>query len=233
MNAGASYRFESWYLAREDVNIYNSMATRGVSPSRSGSTWMPGAGEAFRLGSAIDRWAETTPPGGAKAIQELASSEGHVKAAVKVFDLGGGQYRYDYVIMNFDFARAAHNFGLDRFRINTAPGISISNLVFSDGDLNAANDWTGTVAPTAVNWVAPADPSPPVGTPAVTNPLNWGTMFRFSFTANAAPTASGVHLHVAQAGSAGQADNLTTTLLGPGAGNDVIFVDGFETLARP
>jgi len=253
LNAGASYRFESWYLAREDVNIYNSMATRGVSPSRSGSTWMPGAGEAFRLGSAIDRWAETTPPGGAKAIQELSSSEGHVKAAVKVFDLGGGQYRYDYVIMNFDFARAAtecldpnpappcepgyvkvvHNFGLDRFRINTAPGISISNLVFSDGDLNAANDWTGTVAPTAVNWVAPADPSPPVGTPAVTNPLNWGTMFRFSFTANAAPTASGVHLHVAQAGSAGQADNLTTTLLGPGAGNDVIFVDGFETLARP
>jgi hypothetical protein len=30
VNPGASYLFESWYVAREDVNIYNSMATRAV-----------------------------------------------------------------------------------------------------------------------------------------------------------------------------------------------------------
>jgi hypothetical protein len=41
VNPGASYLFESWYVAREDVNIYNSMATRSGAPSYS-STWNPG-----------------------------------------------------------------------------------------------------------------------------------------------------------------------------------------------
>ncbi len=237
LNVGATYRFESWYLAREDVNIYNSMGTRGVSPSRSGSSWVPGSGEGFRLGSAIDRWVETTPPGGTTVLQELASSEGHIKAAVKVFDLGGGQYRYEYVVMNFDFARAftegseaaqnlkvVHNFGLDRFSVPVPAGITVSNVVFSDGDLNAGNDWISTNAGGTLSWTAPANPSPPANVPAVLNPLNWGSMFRFSFIANGIPVAGDASLHVA---ASGVPQSLTANLRVPNS--DIIFVDGFET----
>lgn len=237
LNVGATYRFESWYLAREDVNIYNSMATRGVSPTRSGSSWIPGSGEGFRLGSAIDRWTETTPPGGARVLQELVSSEGHVKAAVKVFDLGGGQYRYDYVIMNFDFARAytegseanhnlkvVHNFGFDRFSVPVPADVTLSNIRFSDGDLNTGNDWSSTLKGGNLVWTAPANPSPPANTPPVLNALNWGTMFRFSFEANGVPVAGDTSLHIAQSGVP---QSLTASLRAPLG--DVIFVDGFES----
>ena len=37
---------------------------------------------------------------------ELATPEGHARIAVKTTALGGGIYRYDYVVMNLDFARA-------------------------------------------------------------------------------------------------------------------------------
>ncbi|MBN8481303.1 MAG: hypothetical protein J0L88_06910 [Xanthomonadales bacterium] len=248
---GATYLFESWYLAREDINIYNSMATKTVAPTFTGGTWSLGSGTNYRLGPAIDRWVPRTNPPANSINVEIAGSEGHVQVAVKAIDLGNGTWRYHYAVMNHDFARAVtecldpvpgptcrpgylkvvHNYGLDRFRVTTAAGVTITSVAFSDGDTDAANDWTGTVAPTAVDWVAPANPSPPAGTPAVLNPLNWGTMFRFSFVADAAPSPAGVQLHIAQAGTGDDPAFLSTTVLAPGAG-DSIFVDGFETAAK-
>lgn len=235
INPGASYLFESWYLAREDVNIYNSMGTKTVTPSWSGSIWNIGTGTNYRLGSAFDRWLDVVNPTATVASQELVSGEGHVKVAGTASDLGGGSWQYNYVVMNYDFARAftegsepnlrvVHNFGFDSFSIPVMPGVSISNLVFSDGDMNSGNDWTITSTGGLVKWTAPTNPSPPPNVPAVLNPLNWGTMFRFSFVSNGVPIAVPGSLHVAQAGLP---QNLSANLLGPAS--DVIFVDGFES----
>jgi hypothetical protein len=234
VQVGATYLFESWYLAREDINIGNSMATRGMSPTRSGTAWNVGSGAAYRLGPAIDRWLEAVVPGASSAAQELTSGEGHTTVAVKVFDLGGGSWRYDYVVMNFDFARpftegaepnlrVVHNFGFDRFSVPVPAGVNLSSLSFSDGDTDSGNDWTTSNLGGILTWSAPANPNPPANVPAVLNPLNWGTMFRFSFVANGGPQASATSLHVAQSGSP---QSLSADLLGPI--NDSIFVDGFE-----
>lgn len=253
LNPGATYLFESWYLAREDINIYNSMATKSFSANWNGSTWPVSGNANYRLGPAIDRWVDRDNPAPGTKNVEIATTEGHVQVAVKAIDLGNGAWRYHYAVMNHDFARAVtecldpvpgptcrpgyvkvvHNYGLDRFRVSTAAGLTISDVSFSDGDLDASNDWNGVVAATAVNWTAPADPAPPAGVPAVRNPLNWGTLFRFSFVANAAPAVAGVHLHIAQAGGEDDAEYLTTVVLGPGSGLDTIYADGFETMARP
>lgn len=235
VQAGATYLFESWYLAREDINIFNSMATRGMSPARSGTSWTTGTGAAYKLGAAIDRWLELPVVGSVVASQKISSGEGNAKAAVRVTDLGGGSWRYDYVVMNFDFARAltegsepnlrvVHNLGFDRFSVPVTAGVTISNVAFSDGDTDAGNDWTSTNAGGSLTWTAPANPSPPPNVPAVLNALNWGTMFRFSFVANGGPVAADSSLHVAQNGIP---QNYTSTLLVPLT--DVIFVDGFES----
>lgn len=234
VQTGATYLFESWYLAREDINIFNSMATRGMSPARNGTSWTVGSGAAYQLGPAIDRWLEATSPAVEMKSQLLASTEGHVKAAVKVFDLGGGAWRYDYVVMNFDFARAytqqsepnldvIHNFGFDSFSV-PVPGVNVSSIVFSDGDLNAANDWTASVSGGQVRWTAPPNPNPPANVPAVLNPLNWGMMYRFSFVADVGPGPASASLHVAEIGKPQALDAL---LLGPAT--DILFANGFES----
>ncbi len=232
---GATYLFESWYLAREDVNIYNSMATKSVGFSKSGTTYSITGNNNYRLGGAIDRWVDPSATPANSANTEIASPEGHTKVAVKAVDLGGGNWRYDYAVMNFDFARAVtsgsapnlrviHNYGFDSFRVLHSPGVTISAMTFSDGDQTASNDWSAATFNNSVRWTAPVDPAPPAQTPAVLNPLNWGTMFRFSFVANAPPSAGSVQLHVAQAGEPSAYD---ATVLAPQA--DAIYQTGFDS----
>ncbi len=184
---GATYLFESWYLAREDVNIYNSMATKQVGFTRSGSVWSVGGNNNYRLGAAIDRWVEPTSRGTNASSSELVTAEGRVKLAAKATDLGGGQWRYDYAVMNMDFARAQtegvepnvrvlSNAGFDAFSIPIGSA-TLTNLTFSDGDLDASNDWTPSISNGTVTWSSAGG----------SNPLNWGTMFRFSFITDKGP----------------------------------------------
>lgn len=232
---GATYLFESWYLAREDVNIYNSMATKTVGFNKSGTTYSITGNDNYKLGGAIDRWVNPVTPPANSGNTEIASNEGHSKVAVKAVDLGNGTWRYDYAVMNFDFARAVttgvapnlrviHNYGFDQFTVESSAGVTVSGITFSDGDQTSSNDWTAAMVGNAVRWTAPVDPAPPAQTPAVLNPLNWGTMFRFSLVANVAPSAGGVSLHVAQSGSP---ISYSATVLTP-QGADTIFKNGFD-----
>jgi hypothetical protein len=201
--AGATYLFESWYLARGDVNILNSMGTKRVTFTRSGSVWVVGGNDQYRLGPAIDRWVNPTSPGAGAASVQLNTAEGTVKVAAKATDLGGGRWRYEYAVMNLDFARALttgaepnlrvlSNLGFSRFTIPVGSS-TITDLAFSDGDLDGSNDWAASVASRNVTFTAPSG-----------NALNWGTMFRFSFVANHGPVKSPFALDVATTGSPAQ-----------------------------
>jgi hypothetical protein len=144
---------------------------------------------------------------------ELAVPEGHAKVAVKAVDLGGGNWRYDYAVMNFDFARATtsgsepnlrvlSNRGFDSFSVPLPAGATVVATKFSDGDLDSANNWKVATTAGKVTWMARARSS---SANAPSNPtLDWGTMFSFSVTVNRAPTAGQGTLHVAQAGSPAQ-----------------------------
>ncbi len=197
--AGASYLFESWYLAREDVNILNSMATQRATFSYSGALWNVGGQDQHRLGPAIDRWVDPAAPGPNAGSVAIRSAEGQVKVAARATELGGGLWRYHYAVMNLDFARARtqgaepnlrvlSNRGLNSFSVPVGSA-TISDLRFGDGDLDAANDWTGSVAGGDLRWVAPVGES-----------LDWGTLYRFSFTANRGPQKNGFILGIAEAG---------------------------------
>jgi len=198
--AGATYMFESWYLARQDVNILNSMATRRATFTRNSTTWSVNGQDQYRLGPAIDRWVDPAAPTNRARSVEVNTNEGHAKVAVKVTDLGNNQWRYDYAVMNLDFGRAVtvgaepnlrvvSNQGFNGFTVSTGL-TTVTNVAFSDGDTDASNDWTGSVrAGSSVTWTAPTG-----------NALNWGTLFRFSFVANRGPSKGGFNLQIAGAG---------------------------------
>jgi hypothetical protein len=185
-SAGASWLFESWYLAREDINIYNSMSTLATTQSWTGSVWNI-ISSSERLGSAIDRWyaigASSNPrlDTHRRHIEELVVDGAHAKVAVKVRPLGNRQWRYDYAVMNFEFAfgtlsgtnpdlRVSDNQGFDGFAISTASAAR-GTPVFRDGDLDTGNDWQYTATANAGKW-SDADGAP--------NSLWWGGLYSFS-----------------------------------------------------
>jgi hypothetical protein len=224
--ASSTYLYESWYLARQDVNIYNSMGTVTTTQNWSGSIWGISASD-YKLGPAIDRWVDPlAPPANAKN-SELAVAEGHAKLAVKVTDNGNGTWRYDYAVMNLDYSRAVtqgtepnlrvtSNKGFDRFSVPLPTGVTVSASHFSDGDLNASNDWTIDATGGRVTWTAPA--SGPT--------LDWGTLYAFSVTLDSAPIAASGNLRVAQSGSPSAFD--LATLAATPLASDIIFANGFD-----
>ena len=213
--------FESWYLAREDVNILNSMGTTRATFTRNSTVWSVGGNDQYRLGPAIDRWVNPAAPGAGATSVQMSSAEGTVKVAAKSTNLGGGLWRYDYAVMNLDFARAQtsgaepnlrviSNLGLNGFTIPVGSA-TITDLKFNDGDLDATNDWTASVGGRNVVWTAPSG-----------NALNWGTMFHFSFIANQGPVKGAFALNVATPGTpaalkgTGMIGPAPSRLIGPG-----------------
>jgi hypothetical protein len=213
-HAGATFRFESWYLARQDINILNSMASTNATFSRPSTVWVVGgqtgtAGN-YRLGPAIDRWVDPANPGPNAASQMLTTPEGSIKVAMRAIDLGGGLWRYHYAVMNMDFARVrtegaepnlrvTRNVGFDNIGISVGAATTVSDLVFSDGDIDAGNDWPPSLRDGRLFWWSTSRG----------NLLNWGTMFRFSFTANRPPVPGTVTVHIAS-------DSARDTLSVPG-----------------
>jgi hypothetical protein len=212
-NVGATYMMESWYIARDDIDIYNSMATITGTPHFAGSTWSLNGQSSYKLGPAIDRWVSPTAPAPGSLNSELATSEGHSKVAVKVTDLGNGTWRYDYAVENLDYARAViqapdngpdprvlSNKGFDSFTVPIPSGANVSVTAFHNGTLDATGAWTPAVGASSVTWSAGSSPT-----------LDWGSMYTFSLTVNARPLNTrpqtqprgngNVTLHVATDGS--------------------------------
>lgn len=225
---GSQWLIEAWYIIRDDINIYNSMGTRGLSlqwTAPPAPVWaVSHAGSAFRLGPAIERWLEAAP--GNLVVQtseRLQTPHGQLQAAVRVTAVGE-QYRYDYAVMNFDYRygtlqgeapnpRLTTARSIARIQIPHAAAASITLAEFADGDAQADNNWSLAVDAAEAVWHAPNAGSE----------LPWGALYRFSFISNHPPVPQPVTL-VANTG--GGESNYRANLYAPG--NEITFRDGFE-----
>ena len=166
-----------------------------------------GGNDQYKLGPAIDRWVDPTAPGANVALRAEVSHRRRPRegGGEDVTDLGSGLWRYDYAVMNMDFSRPANaRRRAEPARASKQPGLRcnfsgarghrrpITDITFSDGDLDASNDWTASISNGTVTWVSANR----------ANPLNWGTMFRFSFITDQAPAPArvAVSLNVAARG---------------------------------
>ena len=228
-NPDATYLFESWYIARDDINPYNSMATITGRPAWTGSTWSPGGGTGYTLGPAIDRWVDPQNPGTNARNVELATTEGRVKVAVKATATPDGMWRYDYAVMNVDFARAVtsgtvpnirveSNQGFDGFSVPVPVGSVVSALPGRVGEIDPGYSWRASIANARAVWSTdtslPAFSRPTLGTSATPRTLDWGVMYSFTLISDKAPVAGSARLDVAGSGSP---DSYEVDTLIPGA----------------
>ncbi len=237
--AGAQYWTESWYVVLEDINIYNTMGRRTITPSAGGGGWAPGSQSGFTRGPVINDWVD--PVANPTRNVELASSAGRARVAVKTkllnacpaaSGLVGTCYRYDYAVHNFDFATAESTSGTPpNFRVTGAKGFNTFKIAtsartsvylepevnFADNDINPANNWTGSVTPGAVEWTAPAD-----------NALNWGTLYRFSVISDVTPSSDVVSIDLGIANPQQGVLTLSNSIVGPAGLGNGIMKNGFE-----
>jgi hypothetical protein len=196
--AGAKYYFTSWYVVRDDVNIFNNMGWRRIVPFRSGNTWTFLLGTSFRQGSILDAFvdpAQQTATRSNVTFQDPAAGSAQVVATAT--DLGGGRFRYVYALMNHDFDPK-----LVSFSIPIDEGVTLEELRFSDGDSDATNDWTVSTGSGQATWTAPASAAH----------LDWGTALGISFIANAAPIPSAAQI---SRGDNGNVFGINTIVAGP------------------
>ncbi len=207
----ASYYFSSWYLIRDDVDIFNTMGYRQINPVFGGSTWTFGFLSSLTTGSPVDAWipAGTDEPNRNSAVLALGLGQGHLQLAANVTDPGDGYYRYDYALLNHDFDQ-----GLDGFSVPLGAGVSVRSTSFGDIDQDPGNDWTVVVGSDSVTWTMP-DPD---------SFQPWGVLFNFSLEANSAPSiANGVMDVVGNY----RPETLEISTRAPSS--TAIFTDGFES----
>ena len=236
LQPNARFLFEYWYVVRDQANIYDAMGYRplefGKTPGNGGAyLWkaVPVAlpdNTTFANGAVINYWVDPAAPPPGALNQELVTSEGRVRVAMRSTPLGGAWYRYDYAVMNFDFARAVvdsahasepdlHVLSADGFSAFVLPlgaGATVRDAVFSDANSDVGDDWTFSSDANGVRWQAPLG-----------HALNWGTLYRFSFSADRAPRAATAQLDVAATGSP---PSYTVATLAPL--DDTIFGNGFD-----
>jgi hypothetical protein len=117
-------------------------------------------------------------------------------------DLGGGMWRYDYMLFNMNSEQAAGG-----LTINLPCSVNVSNVGFKDVDYTSGSpydgtDWTSSVSSGSVSWeVTQTHAQNPNA-----NAVRWGMLYNFSFEADAAPISTGTAL---------------VSLFAPGTGTDL------------
>lgn len=217
--AGAEYFFEAWYIVRDDINIFNTMGYRQVQPQLSGSTWSFSLLTPLIEGPVLNRWVDPAlPDPGTKTIA-LDTGAGHLQLSVRTEDLGGGLFRYEYALMNYDFDSQLSSFKIpltaspDRTGFDPGEGATTTDLEFADADVDPSNDWTVVVDADSITWLAPN----------LDAGHDWGRLYRFGVTVNAPPiTGAATYTIMEGIGGFGTLGSLVP-------GSQDIFQDGFET----
>lgn len=171
--AGANYYFASWYVVRDDINIFNSMGWRKIVPSQSGGNWSFALNTPYRQGSVLDAFVDSAAQTPNRLnVTYKDPTAGSTQIAVTATDLGNGRFRYIYVVMNHDFDPK-----LRAITLPMGPNLVIEQPTFSDGDQDATNNWMRSVGIGEQTWASPK----------VSARLAWGTAITITFIANGSP----------------------------------------------
>jgi hypothetical protein len=173
---GATYYLDSWYIVRDDTNIFNQ-GWRTLTPHPiGGGIWDFTPLGPMNIGVVLDQWVNPSNPGPNAQSVAINTNLGRLRLVAKAFDLGGGLWRYEYGLQNYDFDPR-----IKGFTVPLPPGVSVTNPGFHDPDQDAGNNWSATVTPNAITFQAPSAAAS----------QDYDSLFNFRFTVNAAPTAAG------------------------------------------
>ncbi len=205
----AQYFFSSWYVIRDDADIFNSMGYRPITPNNpgGGNSWSYSL-DPFQVGPPIDLWVPpgTNPNTGSQNVMFAdPGRNGHFKLAVRSVDLGNGQFRWTYVLENFDSP-----LGLSEFALNILAG-RLNNVSFHDVDHDESNNWTQGAGPNFTMRAGSGDEMP------------WGNAYTFTFIAGP-PIPGQATIRI---GDISAPDTVNLNILVPDLGEEFL-IDGFE-----
>lgn len=224
LNVGSQYFFDGWYVVRDDINIFNTMGSQGFTPTYSSSVWAATALTSFVRGATIDRWVSPNNPGANAFSATFVTDDGQLRGAVRAIDLGGGRWRYNYAVMNFDFSRATisgtppntrveDNRGVVAVVFGKASAATVENLWFFDGDNDSANNWAASISAQQIEFRRDSG-----------NDLAWGSLYSFGFESNQAPSFGALELVPGR----GTPDRLRNITLTPGGAEPSLFASNFD-----
>lgn len=171
---------ETWYLVRDDVDVFNSMGNvplaRELVGSRETGLWNFEPAAPFATGAVVQRLAAEA----GREPEVIDGGAGRVLLDARAEALGDGWTRFVYLLMNVDFDPR-----IASATIALAPGTRVRDIVYLDGDDDPANDWQ--VKQTSELLLLKA---PPGGA------RDWGTMATISFAVDQPAGIGGIALGV-------------------------------------
>jgi hypothetical protein len=181
LNAGALYFLEGQYVAADDAaagNNWNNNSYRRILVSGGGGVFdISLTDETQREQHAINAWRAADPT-------VVVRRFGDFLGAVRVTDLGGGTWHYEYAVQNVISDR-----GAQAFRVPLPHNALVTNVGFHDVDYHsgepyAGDDWTVTLengaGANSITWS-----TTPHAVDPDANALRWGTLYNFRFDLSA------------------------------------------------
>lgn len=170
-----------------DANIENNATTREVqfSGSQGERNMAMGAGSTTHVGrAAIFEWQAIHPSVVVRTVE--VPGDGVVFVAANVVDIGGGQWRYDYAIQNLNSDRGVRAFSIPLDGCTAVEQMGFHDVEYHSGDgIGNVNfdgtDWIATAGGGSVSWSTST-----FAENQGANAIRWGTLYSFSFVANAA-----------------------------------------------
>lgn len=192
----ARFFFEYWYVVRDDADIYDTMGYREIRPRKVGADWrieLVGADRPerdFFLGPVVNRWVDPARADAMHANRELRTPLGRARIAAKVTAIGRGRWRYEYSVMNVDYADVRHDperaaspyprllgaSGFSGFEVPLPPGVVVESTAFAAASKALREQWSAKVAGGVIAWKAVSGAT-----------LDWGMLDHFEFIANRPP----------------------------------------------
>lgn len=206
------YYFSAWYLIKDDINIFNTMGYRSydLSPNQQQTAWSFSNASPLVQGPASDAYVAPNTVANdlmSASKRHLEPAEGHLTVAVKVIDLGGGMYRYNYMVENHDYDPR-----VNQIAIPLNDHLLATDYVWSDIDHDTNNDWSMSHQDNQLVFTQNND-----------NTMDWGMLFSFSFTTEVPPETGSVTLTGHENGNNPFSVDVVVPL------NDLIFRAAFES----
>jgi hypothetical protein len=213
LNVQDSYILEGYYVHYQDMNPMNSAAWKPVKVIGlgSGGTWNFQMDDeaAPNIGFAIDAWrgAKETVIAESNPVVKGKSPDGRSILAAKPQKLQNGLWRYEYAILNVDMDRQ-----IGSLEIPIPQGTTVTDITFHspEHDGEVYNSVGGTKTDSA-EWSKEGKLSS-IAWKTTTNPLRWGTLYNFGFTADSGPADVNVVVGLFKPGSI---NSLSVSTLGP------------------
>ena len=208
LNVGALYFVEGHYITADDAtsgNAWNNASHRRVAVGTDPDRTISYLDSTRRQLSAIHAWQEADP---SVTLVDVPDGEGGLLTlCVKVSDLGGGQFEYEYALYNLNSTRSVGSLS-----VPLPAGVTASNPGFHDVEYHSdeifdGTDWVVTNGPSAIEWDTDTFATNPNA-----NALRFSTLYNFRFRANAAPGATTLSLGLFEPGVG---STLTVSLPGP------------------